>query len=150
MKRRAFPGAASSAASHEEYTRSAQRRFFHSMALFWLAFGLGTAFYPRIMQLFMTPEGIAASTSFSDQVWLHGGMDILSVSLLLFALSRLPVTRITLLLAAIVALLPTAAIVYTLFATPYWKPAFLLPGAGCFAFAAWGFALSRRASMATH
>ena len=63
------------------------RNFLLAMAAFWLCFGLGTIFYPRIMQLFMTPEGIAASTPFSDQVWLHGGMDILSVCLLLFALS---------------------------------------------------------------
>jgi len=48
------------------------------MAAFWGVFGLITTFVPGLMQLFMTEEGIDASTSFSDQVWLHGGLDILS------------------------------------------------------------------------
>lgn len=124
---------------------SKYRTFLMSMTLFWLAFGLGTALYPTMMQLFMTPAGIAASTPFSDHVWLHDGLDILSVCLLLFALSRLPATQTTLRLVAIGALLPTAGIVYALLATPFWRPVFLVPGAGCFAFALWGFALSRRA-----
>ena len=76
------------------------RTFFICMASFWLVFGLGTTFYPRMMQLFMTAEGIAASTAFSDQVWLHGGMDILAACLLLFALSTVPPTRTTLRLRA--------------------------------------------------
>ena len=114
------------------------------MATFWLLFGLGTTFYPRMMQMFMTPEGIAASTPFSDQVWLHGGLDILSVCLLLFAVSTRPATKTTLRLAATVGLLPFAASVYTLLATPFWTPLFLIPAAGCFGFAAWGFLLAGR------
>ena len=125
------------------------RRFFIVMALFWLVFGLITTFFPRIMQLFMTPAGISASTAFSDQVWLHGGMDILSVCLLLVALGTVPVTRTTLRLAATVGVLPTAAIVYTLLATPYWTPLFLVPAAGCFAFAAYGFMLARKLQAST-
>ena len=121
------------------------RTFLLCMASFWLVFGLGTTFYPRIMQLFMTAEGIAASTAFSDQVWLHGGMDILAVCLLLFALSTVPPTRTTLRLAAAVGLLPTAAMVYTLLATPFWKPVFLVPAVACLGFAAFGFALARQA-----
>ena len=124
--------------------RSPYRTFFLSMAAFWLVFGLGTAFYPRMMQLFMTPEGISASTSFSDHVWLHDGLDIISVCVLLFALANVPATRTALRLAATVALLPTTSIIYALTSTPYWKPIFLVPGAGCFAFAVWGIALSRR------
>ena len=123
---------------------SRPRTFFVSMALFWLVFGLGTAFYPRMMQMFMTPEGIAASTPFSDHVWLHDGFDILSVCILLFALSTVPATRTTLRLAACVALLPAAGIVYGLAATPFWTSLFLVPGLGCFAFAIWGFALASR------
>jgi len=115
------------------------------MAGFWLLFGLGTTFYPQMMQMFMTPEGVAASTAFSDQVWLHEGLDILSVCVLLFALSTVPATRTTLRLAAVVGLLPTIAVVYTLATTPFWKPMFLVPGAGCFAFAVWGFVLAGRA-----
>ena len=118
------------------------RRFFTAMATFWLAFGLGTTFYPRILQLFMTPAGITASTAFSDQVWLHGGLDILSVCLLLQALATVPATKTTLRLAAAVGVLPTAAIVYTLLATPYWTPLFLVPALGCFGFAMYGFWLA--------
>ena len=123
---------------------SEHRTFYRSMALFWLFFGLATTFYPRMMQMFMTPEGIAASSAFSDQVWLHEGLDILSVSVLLLALSMLPAVRTTLRLSAIVGLLPTAAVVYTTFATPFWSPVFLAAGAGCFAFAVWGFMLASR------
>ena len=123
---------------------SSHRRFFTSMAIFWLLFGLGTTLYPRMMQLFMTPEGVAASTAFSDQLWIHEGMDILSVCLLLVALSTVSTTRTTLRLAATVGVLPTAAIVYTWLATPFWKPLFLIAGAGCFSFAAYGFWLARR------
>jgi hypothetical protein len=128
---------------------TSSRRFFIAMAIFWLLFGLGTTFYPRMMQLFMTPAGIAASTAFSDQVWLHGGMDILSVCLLLLALSMVPANRTILRLAATVGLMPTAAIVYTMIATPFWTPLFLVPALGCFAFAAYGFWLARSAPVAT-
>jgi len=124
---------------------SSYRRFFVSMSIFWLLFGLGTTFYPQMMQMFMTPEGIAASTPFSDQVWLHEGLDILSVSILLFALSMVPATKTTLSLAGLVGLMPTLAVVYTLLTTPFWQPIFLVPGLGCFAFAVWGFALAGKA-----
>lgn len=120
------------------------RRFLTAMAIFWLFFGLGTTFYPRMMQLFMTPEGIAASTAFSDQVWLHEGLDILSVCLLLLALSKLPATKTTMRLAATVGLMPAIAVIYTLLMTPFWKPFFLVPGLSCFAFAAYGFILAGR------
>lgn len=125
--------------------RSPYRTFLLSMAAFWLVFGLGTALYPKMMQLFMTPEGIAASTTFSDHVWLHDGLDIISVCLLLFGLASVPITRTTLRLAALVALLPPVAMIYGLSATPYWKPLFLVPGVMCLAFAVFGFVLSGRA-----
>src|SRR5215471_13206738 len=118
------------------------RRFFIAMALFWLVFGLGTTFYPRMMDMFMSPEGVAAATAFSTNVWLHDGLDILSVSILLFALSTVPATKNTLRLAGIVGLLPPAAIVYKLLTTPFMTPLILIPGLGCFAFAVWGFALA--------
>ena len=125
---------------------SAHRTYLSSMAAFWLVFGLGTTLYPRMMQLFMTPEGVASSTSFSDHVWLHDGLDIISVCLLLFALSRLPTTVTTLRLAAVVGLLPALGIINGVLMTPYWRPVFVVPGLGCLIFAIWGFALSRRAS----
>lgn len=114
------------------------------MAVFWLVFGLGTTFYPRMMQLFMTPNGVAASTVFSDHVWLHDGLDIISVCLLLVALSALPTTKTTLRLAAVVGLLPTAGIVSGLMTTPFWTPLILIPAAGCFGFAAYGLWLASR------
>lgn len=120
-----------------------EQTYFRLMAIYWLGFGLITTFFPRLMQLFMSQRGVDASTRFSDQVWLHGGIDILSVSLLLYALSTTRVTRATLTAAAVVGLLPTVAIVYTLVATPFWTPLFLVPGAGTLAFAVWGFALAR-------
>ncbi len=113
--------------------------YFRAMAGFYVVFGLITTFYPRLMQLFMTDEGIDASTSFSDQVWLHGGLDILSVALLLFVLSLLPVSALTVRAAAIVALMPTAAILFTFVTTPFWSPLFLVPGAAALAFAVYGF-----------
>ena len=63
--------------------------YFRSLAGFYAVFGLITTFYPRLMQLFMTDEGVDATTRFSDQVWLHGGLDILSITLLLFVFSLL-------------------------------------------------------------
>lgn len=121
------------------------RRYLNSMAIFWLAFGLGTAFYPRMMQLFMTPEGVAASTAFSDHVWLHDGFDIISICILLFAMSRLPATATSLRLTAIVGLLPALGIANGVFMTPFWTPLFFVPGVGCLAFAVWGFVLAGKA-----
>ena len=114
------------------------------MAIYWLGFGLGTTFYPRMLHMFMTPDGVAASTAFSDHVWLHDGLDILSVALLIFVLSGVPATRMTLRAAAAVGLLPPIAMIYGLMTTSYWSVMFLIPGAGCLAFAVWGFLLSSR------
>ena len=125
------------------------RRYFVSMALFWLVFGLGTAFYPKMMQLFMTPDGVAASTAFANHVWLHDGLDIISVSLLLLALSRVPATKTALRLAAVVGLMPTLGIANALLTTSFWQPIFVVPGLGCLAFAVWGFVLSRTAPSTT-
>lgn len=116
--------------------------YFRSLAVFYAVFGLITTFYPRLMQLFMTDEGIDATTRFSDQVWLHGGLDILSIAVLLFVFSLLPVRALTLRAAAIVALMPTAAILYTLVATPFWSPLLLVPGAAALTFAVVGFVLA--------
>ena len=121
----------------------AGRTYLRAMAIFWLGFGLITTLFPRLMELFMSERGRDASTAFSDQVWLHGGLDIISVTVLLFVLSTLHPSAPILRGAATVALLPTAAILYTLVATPFWTPLFLLPAAGCLGFAVWGFTLSR-------
>ena len=125
----------------------AHRTYLRAMGLFWLAFGLGTALYPQMMQLFMTPDGVAASTPFSDHVWLHDGLDIISVCVLLFALSRLPATPTSLRLTATVALLPALGIANGVLMTPYWSPLFVVPGLGCLAFAIWGYVLASRASI---
>ena len=125
------------------------RIYLKAMAIFWSVFGLITTFYPKLMELFMSDRGKDATTAFSDQVWLHGGLDILSVAVLLFVLSTFRPTEIILKGAAVVALMPTAAIIYTLVATPFWTPLFLIPGVGCFAFAVIGFVLARRYTGAT-
>ena len=116
--------------------------YLQAMAIFWAVFGLITTFVPQLMELFMTDEGVAATSAFSDQVWLHGGLDILSVCLLLWFVSTRPTTPTGLRVAAVVALMPTAAIVWTLVTTPFWSPLFLVPAAGTVAFAVWGFWLS--------
>lgn len=124
-------------------------QYFRALAVFYLGFGLITTFYPRLMQLFMTEQGISASTEFSDQVWLHGGLDILAICVLLFVLATLPPMRRTLQAGAAVALFPVVAIVYTFLATPFWNPFFLLPAAISLAFAVYGFALSRKGFVGT-
>ena len=118
------------------------RLYFTAMALYWLGFGLGTTFYPKMLQMFMTAEGVAASTPFVAHVWFHGGLDILSVVALLFALSRMPEGKPAYLAGAVVGLLPTIAIVYSVVATPYWSPLFIGPSLGCLAFGIWGLVLA--------
>ena len=56
------------------------------LAAFWATFGSITTFVPQVMELFMTDEGKDAGTAFSDNVWLHDGLDILAVALLLWVL----------------------------------------------------------------
>jgi hypothetical protein len=123
------------------------RVYFRILAVFYLVFGIITTFAPRLLQLFMTPQGMSAVTPFSDQVWLHDGLDILSVALLLAVLSLLPASKTTLGAAAVVALLPVAAIGYSLATSPYWTALFLVPGVAALALAGWGFFLARGAPM---
>ena len=118
--------------------------YFLAMAAFWLIFGLITAFYPALMNLFQTDAGIAAVTTYSDHVWQHDGFDILAISVLLFALSRETASRNMLRAAAVVALLVTIAIASSLLTTPYWNMLFLVPGLSCLAFAVWGFSLAAK------
>ncbi len=73
------------------------RTYFLSMGAYWPLFGLITTFYVRIMDLFQTSEGVAAKTAFSTHVWFHGGLDILALCVLLFALSTQPPSRTMLL-----------------------------------------------------
>jgi hypothetical protein len=117
----------------------AARIYLKAMAAYWLVFGLITVFYPSLMDLFQTGDGVAAGTAFSDHVWTHGGFDILSVSILVFALSQSSIGPVMLRAAGIAALMPTIAISYSLVATPYWNPLFIVAGIGCLAFAVGGF-----------
>ena len=119
--------------------------YFLAMAAFWLIFGLITTFYPALMNLFQTETGISAVTAYSDHIWRHDGLDIIAISVLLFALSREAASRIQLQAAAVVALLVTFAIASSLVTTPYWNLFFLVPGVSCFAFAVWGFMLASKA-----
>src|SRR5947209_254579 len=113
------------------------RIYFRVLAVFYLVFGLITTFYPRLMHLFMTQRGIDASTSFSTNVWLHDGLDIISVAILLFAISTLTPSRLVLSAAAVVALMPVLAILYSLTATSFWSLLFLVPAIAALAFAVW-------------
>ena len=124
------------------------RTYFLSMGAYWLVFGLITTFYVSIMNLFQSAEGVAAKTAFSNHVWFHGGLDILALCVVLFALSTLPPSRTMLRAGAVAALGPTIAITWSLVATSWWNPLFAVAGIGCFAFAVWGFLLSNRVGKA--
>jgi hypothetical protein len=112
------------------------------MAAYWMVFGFITAFYPRLMDLFQTADGISARTDFSDHVWFHGGLDILAFCILLLAIAREAPSPKMVGAAGVAALMPTLAIGYSIVATPYWSPLFIVAGAGCLAFAVWGLALA--------
>src|SRR6478735_822850 len=118
--------------------------YFIAMAAFWLVFGLITAFYPALMNMFQTETGVSAVTTYSDHIWRHDGFDIIAISVLLFALSRETVSRNMLIAAASVALLVTIAIISSLLTTSYWNNLFFVPGVSCFAFVVWGFMLAAR------
>ena len=124
---------------------NATRIYFIAMATFWLVFGLITAFYPTLMNMFQTSTGIDAVTNYSDHIWRHDGFDIIAISVLLIALSRETVSRNVLRATATVAVLVTIAIISSIFSTPYWNMLFLVPGVGCLAFAVWGFTLAAKA-----
>ena len=114
------------------------------LAAFWATFGLITTFVPQVMELFMTDEGKDAGTAFSDNVWLHDGLDILAVALLLWVLATLPASAKTLRAAAVVALAPVLAIAYSLIATDFYNALFLVPLGASLAFSAYGFTLAQR------
>ena len=118
--------------------------YFVAMAVFWFVFGLITTFYPALMNLFQTEAGINTVTAYSNHVWLHDCLDIISISVLLFALSRETVSRNILIAAAVVALLVTIGIAFSLLTTPYLNMLFLVPGLSCFGFSIWGFRLAAK------
>jgi hypothetical protein len=118
--------------------------YFIAMAAFWFVFGMITAFYPALMDMFQTETGIGAVTSYSNHIWRHDGFDIIAISVLLFALSRETVSRNILRATAVVALLVTIAIISSILSTPYWNMLFLIPGLSCFAFVVWGFVLAAK------
>ena len=119
------------------------------MTIFWLVFGLITTFYPQLMDLFQTEEGINAKTAFSNHIWRHDGLDIIAVCILLFALSQqTTLSRNLVRAAALATLMPVIAIAYSLMATTYWNPLFIGAGLACVAFVIWGFALSGKYSVA--
>ena len=124
------------------------RVYLRAMAAYWLVFGLVTIFVPSLMGLFQTPAGVAAGTAFSNNVWMHDGMDIVAVAVLVFAASQVPINRMMLGAAGVAALLPALGIANSLISTPFWSPLFLVPGIGCFAFAVWGFVLASRQTLA--
>ncbi|MEP7324268.1 MAG: hypothetical protein ABI761_20220 [Saprospiraceae bacterium] len=122
------------------------KMYFLAMAAFWFVFGMINLFYPPLMNLFQTEAGINSVTTYSNHIWLHEGFDIVSVSVLLFALSRETVSRNIIRAGAIVASLVTIVIVISIFTTPYWNMLFLVPGVCTLAFAVWGFMLASKVS----
>jgi len=122
------------------------KNYFIAMGLFWMIFGLITLFFPSLMNLFQTEDGINAITSYSNHVWKHDGFDILSVSILFFALSRETASRNMIKAGAVVALLATIAISSSLLTTSYWNMLFVIPGTACVVFAVWGFRLASKAN----
>jgi len=120
------------------------KTYFVAMGAYWTVFGLITIFYPKLMDMFQTGNGINAKTEFSNHVWLHGGFDIIALCLLLFTLSRETVSHSVLRATAFAALMPTIAIAYSLIATPFWNPMFIGAGLGCFVFVIWGFVLASK------
>jgi hypothetical protein len=118
--------------------------YFISMAAFWFIFGLITTFFPALMNMFQTETGINAVTDYSNHIWMHDGFDIISISVLLFAVTRETISRNMVRAAAIVATLVTIGISCSLLTTPYWNMLFLVPGLSCFAFAVWGFMLAAK------
>jgi hypothetical protein len=109
-----------------------------------LVFGLITAFAPGLMDLFQSPEGVSAKSAFSSHVWFHGGLDILAFCIVVFGLSLGEPSARMVRAVGVAALLPTTAIAYSLAATPYWNPLFVVAGLGCLSFAAWGITLGAR------
>ena len=124
--------------------------YLKAMAVYWLVFGLITIFSPSVMNLFQSAEGIAAHSALSDHVWMHGGFDILSVSVLVFALSQASISPLMLRAVGVAAFMPAIAIGFSLAATPYWNPLFIVAGVGCLAFAVCGFLFANRSSQSSH
>jgi hypothetical protein len=118
--------------------------YFIAMSAFWFIFGMITLFAPALMNMFQTDTGVNAVTVYSDHVWRHDGYDILSISVLFFALSRETATRNMLKAGATVALLVTIAIASSLLSTDYWNKLFIVPGVCCLAFCIWGFMLASK------
>jgi hypothetical protein len=125
------------------------KNYFIAMSAFWLIFGMITTFFPALMNLFQTDAGVSSVTAYSDHIWRHDGLDIIAISVLLFALSRETPTRNMLVAGATVALIVTFAVMSSLFTTPYWNMFFLVPGVSCLGFAVWGFFLASRAGTAS-
>ena len=128
----------------ENKNNSSTKVYFMAMCMYWLIFGLITIFYPQMMDMFHSADGITSNTRFSNHVWMHGGFDILALCIILFVLSGEQVSRRILIAAALAALMPTTAITYSLLATPFWNPLFVVADLGCFAFVIWGFALASK------
>jgi hypothetical protein len=126
--------------------QNSSKTYFIAMGLFWLIFGLITTFFPSLMNMFQTDAGINAITPYSDHVWRHDGFDILSISVLFFALSGEAASRKMIRAGAFVALLVTVAIFSSLLTTPYWNMLFVVPGVTCLAFTILGFRLASKSS----
>ena len=123
---------------------AAAKQFLLAFVAFWLVFGLITLFAPGLMDMFQTAEGVAAKTAFSNHVWAHDGLDILSVCVLVFAISRLSPTPALMRAVGLAALMPTIGIAMSLATTTYWSALFIIAGIGCLAFSLGAFVIAGR------
>ncbi len=123
---------------------SGAKVYLMAQSLFYLCFGMITLFYPKLMEMFQTSQGVSSGSAFANNIWLHEGLDILSISLLLFVLSRTTASPAILRASAVVALMPFIAIIYSYFETPFWNVLFLVPAVTCLIFSGWGFMLAAR------
>jgi hypothetical protein len=124
--------------------RDSAKLYYIALGIFYLGFGLVTIFYPKLVQVFQTAEGIAASTPFSDNIWRHQGLDLLSVATIVFALSSQQVSAAMLRTTAVITIMPAIAVINSCLATPYWNGLFFVPCIFCLGFTVWGFSLAAK------
>jgi len=116
--------------------------YLRTMAVFWMMVGLSGILNPASMDSFHSEIGLEESSSFSDHVWFHGGLDILSWAIILFAISFEKISRRMTYIIAISALGPTFASVYSVLFTPFWTNMFFISGLMAFLFFVWGIVIA--------
>lgn len=118
--------------------------FLRVVAVYYFGFAFICTFYPKLMELFQTPLGLASNSAFANHVWFHGGLDIFSLVLLIASLSIGNISARTIKTISAVLLFPAFATFYSYFSTDYWTPLFLGIGIVCIILSIWGVWLAGR------